>query len=306
MLAKVVMYLALSFLFVFYPGRNDFLRYYSLDAYAFQELARFSYRLEPRPRLSPIPDPLSLPQITAESYLVMDLDSFTPIIAKAPRRKMFPASTVKLATALLAYDHYDLEKVLKVNKVITQEVRMGLKKNERISVLNLLYGTLIYSANDAAYTLAENYPGGVGAFVEEMNRLARRLNMRDTSFQNPIGFDHREQYTTAQDLALLAREFIKNHILLTITSTKSITVSDVDYENFHYLQSSNELLGEVPHLGGLKTGTTEQAGQNLISFYKFRNKPLAIIVLKSSDRFGDTRQLINLIETGLGYEEVSL
>lgn len=257
--------------------------------------------------------PSSLPQlltafdpqtVMAESFLVMDLSSFTPIINHKSQQKMYPASLVKLATALVGFEHYSLEQVLKVNKVINEELKMGLVKNERISTINLLYGILVYSANDAAYTLAENYPGGVKEFVKAMNQLAIRLKMKNTVFTNPIGFDHPKQITTAYDLAILSKEFIKNPILLNIASTKAITVADADYEHFHYLNSINELLGEIPHLGGLKTGTTDNAGQNLISFYRLNQKPLLIVVLKSQDRFVDTRSIIDFLNQNLVYNKI--
>jgi D-alanyl-D-alanine carboxypeptidase len=181
---------------------------------------------------------------------------------------------------------------------------MGLVSRERINVLNLLYGTLLNSANDAAYTLAENDPGGVSSFVDKMNHLVSSYGLKQTHFANPIGFDDSAQYTTAYDLALLSKEFIKNKILTTITSTKSIVVTDADFSYFHSLNNINELLGEIPHLGGLKTGTTPQAGQNLITYYQFAGHPIIIVLLKSEDRFTDTREIINAIDNQLHYQDV--
>ena len=89
--------------------------------------------------------------------------------------------------------------------------------------------------------------------------------------------------------------------MLNITSTKYISVTDADYTRFHYLTNLNELVGEIPHLGGLKTGTTDLAGQNLISYYTLGKKQLVIVVLKSEDRFTDTRTLIELIDNNLKY-----
>jgi D-alanyl-D-alanine carboxypeptidase (penicillin-binding protein 5/6) len=290
---KVSLYLFCCFFFIFYSGNSATAK----DPKLYVEETTINFKPHPIPILNP-----SIPlYVTAESYLVLDLDSFTPILSKNINKKMFPASTVKLATALVAYNTYSLDKVLTVGKVISEESKMGLVKNEKISTLSLLYGTLVYSANDAAYTLAENYPEGKEAFVKEMNNLAYTTGMKNTFFTNSIGFDNPNQYTTAKDLALLSREFIKHKLLLNITSTKSITVSDVNFEHFHHLYNSNQLLGEIAHIGGLKTGTTEQAGQNLISFYRYKNKPIIIIILKSTDRFNDAIQLINLINSDLRY-----
>jgi serine-type D-Ala-D-Ala carboxypeptidase (penicillin-binding protein 5/6) len=294
---KISLFLFCCLFFIYYSGNNNILGLPNEKTEAYIEEPAFNFKPHPIPFLNST----NLPFITAESYLVLDLNSFTPIISKNINKRMFPASTVKLATALVAYNTYSLDKVLTVNKVINEESKMGLVKNEKISALSLLYGTLVYSANDAAYTLAENYPEGEVAFIKAMNNLAKKIGMKNTFFTNSIGFDNSNQYTTAKDLALLSREFIKHKILLNITSTKSITVSDEDFQYFHHLYSSNQLLGEIAHIGGLKTGTTEQAGQNLISFYRYKNKPIIIILLKSSDRFNDAIQLINVINSGLSY-----
>ena len=298
---RLVLYGFLTLFWLLYPGETQLLQKADLNLQAFAKKDNLDFVPQKLPKLL---NPIDQQQIMAESFLVMDLSSFTPVVTIKDKQKMYPASLVKLATAIVSYEHYSLEEILTVKKVINEELKMDLVKNERISALNLLYGILVYSANDAAYTLAENYPGGVKSFVEQMNLLARRLKMDDTFFVNPIGFDAANQYTTAYDLAILSREFVNNPVLLNIASTKSITVSDADFEHFHYLSSINELLGEIPHLGGLKTGTTDNAGQNLISFYRFQKKPLIIVVLKSQDRFVDTRAIIDHLNNNLIYQEI--
>jgi len=295
------LYIFLTLFWLFYPGETLFLAQANTNSQAFIKTKTLEFKPESLPQLLTSFDSQT---VMAESFLVMDLSSLTPIITRNSRQIMYPASLVKLATALVSFEHYSLEQILKVNRVINEELKMGLVKGEKISTINLLYGILVYSANDAAYTLAENYPGGVKEFVKAMNQLAIRLKMKNTVFTNPIGFDHPSQVTTAYDLAILSREFIKNPILLNIASTKAITVSDADYEHFHYLNSINQLLGEIPHLGGLKTGTTDNAGQNLISFYRLNQKPLLIVVLKSQDRFIDTRNIIDFLNQNLVYKKI--
>lgn len=281
-----------------YPGQQIVLHWFLKSPGAFQVAAISSYLPEGVPFLQS--DQLTKP-ISAQAYAVYDLNSFTPIITYHDEQTMMPASTVKLATALVAYTHYPLDQIVTIKSTISEETKMDLVSGERMSVLNLLYGTLMYSANDGAYALAEHFPGGVSSFVNEMNTLAQNLHMNNTHFVNPIGFDDQKQVTTAHDLALLAREFIYHPFLLNITSTKYITVTDADYTRFHYLSNLNELIGEIPHLGGLKTGTTDLAGQNLISYYTIAGKQLVIIVLKSEDRFTDTRTLIELVDNNLKY-----
>jgi len=298
---RLLLYGLLSFAFLIYPGRNTLLKEAAQNPEAFTPRKTLNFQPQPLPQLK---QPFQPEFFTSPAYLVMDLSSFTPVLSRNARQKMFPASLVKLATALVSYKTYGLDKILTVKKVIPDELSMGLVPGERLTSLNLLYGILVYSANDAAYTLAENYTGGVKKFVSEMNKLAQKLKMTETNFANPIGFDNPTQYSTAFDLALLSREFLAHPFLLNLTSTKAITVSDVAFEHLHYLTNINELLGEIPHLGGLKTGTTESAGQNLISFYRLNNRPLLIVLLKSEDRFNDTRLLINYLTENLIYREI--
>ena len=129
-----------------------------------------------------------------------------------------------------------------------------------------------------------------------MNAKAEELGMKSSHFKNPIGIDDGEQLTTAYDLSLAARELLKNSYLAKFVSTKDITISDVDYKYFHKLSNVNELLGKVVGIGGLKTGYTELAGQNLVSFYKKGGNQYVIVVLKSADRFMDTQNLTQWID----------
>ncbi|HLL60376.1 MAG TPA: hypothetical protein VK338_01545, partial [Candidatus Nitrosocosmicus sp.] len=155
--------------------------------------------------------------------------------------------------------------------------------------------------NDAAYVIADKYPGGYDVFIQQMNKRAEELHMKNSSFINPAGLDAGGQYSSPYDLALAGRELLKNKELSKIVSTKSITVSDVDFTYFHPLTNVNKLLGEIPGVGGLKTGYTEDAGQNLISFYKKNNHQFLIVILKSDDRFIDTRAIINWIDTNIKF-----
>ncbi len=176
---------------------------------------------------------------------------------------------------------------------------MGLVVGERITVENLFYGMLVYSGNDAAYVLADNY--GYSKFIKLMNEKVKALRMSNSHFTTPNGLDAPNQYTTPYDLALAARELLKNPYLAKIASTKEITVSDVDFKYFHQLNNVNELLGEIAGVGGLKTGYTEEAGENLVSYYKTDGHKYIIVVLKSQHRFQDTKNIIAWIDANVLY-----
>jgi D-alanyl-D-alanine carboxypeptidase (penicillin-binding protein 5/6) len=238
---------------------------------------------------------VSPPRLSAAGILIIDLPSNITLLNKAAGEKFPPASTTKLITALVSLDKYKPDDVFTVKTVISEGRVMDLVSGEKLTLESLLYGALAHSANDAAYAIAENYPGGVEAFVAAMNNKAKSLHLDNSHFTNPIGFDDPGHYTTAYDLAKLAKVALSDKILAKIFSTKSITVSDVDFTYFHELKNVNELLGKVPGVAGVKTGFTENGGEILISEVKKYGKSILLVVLKSNDRFGDTEKLIDWV-----------
>jgi len=285
-----------TLLFLFYPGDSY---YFHLFAYNRDLINKTTSAI--KLNINPIPY-LKLPyfpEISAEGIYVVDLPSFTPIFSRNENEKLFPASTTKIITALVTYDVYKPDQVITVKRTIDDGQVMGLVIGEKITVENILYGMLVHSGNDAAYILAENY--GYEKFVNLMNKKAQSLSMKNSYFSNPNGLDSGTQHSTAFDLALAARELLKNPYLSKIVSTKEITISDVDFKYFHRLENVNKLLGEIQGLGGLKTGYTENAGENLVSFYKKNGHQYVVVILKSLDRFNDTRNIIKWIEENVDY-----
>ena len=235
------------------------------------------------------------PFLTAESVVIKDLNSGVNIFSKAEKKVLFPASTTKVMTALIILEKYGLDDIFTVKTVVSEGRKMNLIKGEELTVESLLYGALVHSANDAAYALAENYPGGVDAFVEAMNRKSESLGLKDTNFTNPVGFDDPRHYTTAEDLVNLSVYALKNKTFDKIVSTKAITVSDVSFTYFHELTSVYQLLGKIAGISGVKTGYTENAGEILISTVRKNGNTVLFAVLKSLDRFGETVLLIDWV-----------
>ncbi len=289
-----------SLLFLFYPGDSDYFHLFAYNRSLFTQtqlaqnlqIKAFPYLIYP-----------SSPLLTAEGVYIVDLTTFTPIYARNAKVRFLPASTAKIITALVAYDIYKPEKVLTIQTPLEDGQVMGLVPGEKITVENLLYGTLVQSGNDAAFALADSY--GQSKFVELMNKKAQELKMVDSHFSNPAGLDQNSQYTTAYDLALAGRELLKNPHLSKIVSTKEIIISDVDFKNFHTLTNVNKLLGEIQGIGGLKTGYTEEAGENLVSLYKRSDgHEFILVILKSLDRFEDTTNAVDWINTNIVYNRL--
>jgi serine-type D-Ala-D-Ala carboxypeptidase (penicillin-binding protein 5/6) len=291
-----LLFIFFTLLFFFYPGDSY---YFHLFAYNREAISKTTPALKLKINSIPYLKLPYYPEVTAEAIYLVDLPSFTPVLSRNENLKLFPASTTKILTALVAYDIYKPDQVITVKRTILDGQVMELVVGEKITVENILYGTLIYSGNDAAYVLADNY--GYDKFIVLMNKKAKALGMKNSYFVNPNGLDSESQYSTAFDLSLAARELLKNPYLSKIVSIKEITISDVDFKYFHQLTNVNKLLGEIQGLGGLKTGYTENAGENLVSFYKKSGHQFVIVILKSQDRFNDTRNIVRWIDENIGY-----
>ena len=295
-LKLVVLFAFYTLLFLFYPGDSYYFHIFAYNRQLFnQQAQKTDIKINPIPYLKYS----YYPEISAEGVYVVDLPSFTPIMKRNEHEHLFPASTTKIITALVAYDVYKPDEIITVKQTISEGQIMGLVQNEKITVENLLYGVLVYSGNDAAYVLADNY--GEQKFLDLMNKKALSLNMKDSHFTNPAGFDDNSQLSSPFDLALAARELLKNKFLSKIVSIKEITISDVDFKYFHKLSNVNQLLGEIQGIGGLKTGYTENAGENLVSFYKKNSHQFIIVILRSQDRFEDTKKIVKWIEENVDY-----
>ena len=235
------------------------------------------------------------PMFSAQAVLVEDLDSGAVLYEKNSNTPFLPASTTKIITALVAMDSYPLDEILVVGNVDVDGQKMRLVPGERISVENLLYGLLIYSANDAAEVLAQNYSGGRIAFINAMNLKASEFGLTDTFFENPTGFDGTNQKTTARDLIKTSKVAMQRSFFRKIVGTKEIVVESENGEIVHHLVNINKLVGEVDGVLGVKTGWTENARENLVTYVERGEKKVMVVVLGSQDRFGETKTLIDWI-----------
>lgn len=246
----------------------------------------------------------SFPVLSAQGVLAVDLESGVSLYDKNSDKNLLPASTTKIVTALTALDYFKLDDVLTVPPSTVDGHRMGLIAGEKMSFKDLLYALLVYSANDAAETIAANYPGGQIAFVNAMNNKAEALHMNNSHFQNPIGLDWDTQVTTARDLVRASEVAMRNPVFAQVVSTQEVSMKDVSGKYSYNLKNINELLGSVPGVLGVKTGWTENARENLVTYLVRDNHKVMIAVLGSQDRFGETKELINWILANYEWQEV--
>lgn len=237
---------------------------------------------------------LDLPPISAKHLFIQNIDTGEVLVNRDADEELYPASTTKIVTGLVAMRYYSLQRVITVTRSYPEGQDVGFEPGEKITVENLLYALLIDSANDAAEILAENYPGGREGFVEAMNHLAKdELKLHHTNFLNPTGLDEDGHYSSAADLGRLAATAMKNPLFSRIVSTETTIVASTDATQTHVLSNTNELLGKVPGVLGIKTGFTDKAGESVITLVKRDKTTLVFVVMGSNDRFGDTRRLID-------------
>jgi D-alanyl-D-alanine carboxypeptidase len=235
------------------------------------------------------------PSISAMSALAVDLNTGKVLFEKDPELPVFPASTTKIMTALVALDTYPLSQVVTIDNVYIDGQKMGLTIGEQIKVEDLIYGLLVSSANDAAEVLADNYPGGRDVFIAAMNLKAKELGLTNTLFLNPSGLDSDGQLTTSSDLIRASAYAIKNPEFARIVATKTITVKSIDEKYVHNLKNINRLLGEVDGVLGIKTGYTEGARENLVTYIERDGRKIILAILGSKDRFGESKNIIEWI-----------
>jgi D-alanyl-D-alanine carboxypeptidase (penicillin-binding protein 5/6) len=290
-------------IFFFLPGQNI----YQTSYFPYQKPLVASVPLE-LPSPAPYPTNNSgvpSPSITAQAIIIKDLPSGVILFQKNQHLRLAPASITKVITALVALDWYKLDDVLTVRSKISEGRLMGLVPGDQLTFENLLYGILVHSGNDAAYTLADNYPGGLSKFVEAMNLRGNTLSLEDTNFTNPAGFEDPNHFSTARDIALFSEYALKNPTIARIISVPEVTVPDANFSKFFHLENVNQLLGKVPGVLGLKTGWTEEAGECLVTGVTKNNHKILIVVLNSQDRFGETEKLIDWVFTNFSWQAIA-
>lgn len=236
------------------------------------------------------------PLLKASSIASFDLDSNSYLYKKNISEKRPIASITKLMTVLIILEENELDELstVSINAASTEGSTMKLYAGEEITVENLLYGTLINSANDGAVALAEHNAGSVDDFVLKMNLKAKSLGMKNTKFTNPTGLDYKNAYSTVEDIIILAKNIYKYPIVQKIVAQKEIQVNSSKGNHKHLLTNTNELLSSYLKVKGLKTGRTDEAGLCLVTIAENNNNnEIITVILNSPDRFQESKALID-------------
>jgi D-alanyl-D-alanine carboxypeptidase (penicillin-binding protein 5/6) len=236
----------------------------------------------------------------AEAAIVVDALDGTVMFAKRPDQERSIASTTKLMTALLALEEADPDEVFTAPayNAMPAESRINLREGERMTVQDLLEALLLESANDAAVDLAENIAGSREAFVDQMNERAEELGLEHTSYANPIGLDQDGNYSSARDLAALARTLLRNERFARIVDMPSATLESGSHQRV--VQNRNDLVGTYPWVDGVKTGYTLNAGNVLVgAAARGRRARVVSVVLGEPTEAARDADTLTLLRWGL-------
>ena len=245
--------------------------------------------------------------INARSCVVLDRISKNILFGKNEYNKVKMASTTKIMTATIILENCNLEKTVTVSKKAarTGGSRLGLKENDKITIKDLLYGLLLVSGNDAAVCLAESCSGSVLEFAILMNKKASELGLTNTHFETPHGLDSDNHYTTAYELALLTDYALNNSTFLKIVGTKNYTININGYPKT--LTNTNELLGNLNGVYGVKTGFTNGANRCLVTSCKRNDMDIICVVLgcdTKNFRSSDSKKLIEYSFSNFEYVNI--
>ena len=230
------------------------------------------------------------PTLSASSAVLMDRESGRVLYEKNAREQRSIASITKLMTALVAVElHPDLSATVTIRREWTgaEGSSMYLRPGEEVTLEALLYGLLLSSGNDAALAVAGYCGGDVESFVAQMNKKAAQLGMNDTHFANPSGLDDPDHYSTAYDMAILARAVLEREELRAIVSTRSIHIAG------RSLTNHNKLLWRYEGCTGLKTGYTDEAGRTLVSSALREGQELIAVTLNAPNDWADHAALFD-------------
>ncbi|MDD5559576.1 MAG: D-alanyl-D-alanine carboxypeptidase [Candidatus Methylomirabilis sp.] len=246
-------------------------------------------------------------QLSAASAILMDADTGAILFARHHMEQRSPASTTKIMTALLILEEGRLD-----DKVVISEraaavtgTGLGLRRGQRVVLRDLLWAILLKSANDAALAAAEHVGGSEEGFVEKMNAKANSLGMQGTHFANPHGLDNPDHYSTAHDLAILARQALRNPTFARMVQTREARLAILTGRNGKVvkrkeLRTHNQLLGQFFGADGVKTGYTERAGRCLVASATRGDHRLIAVLLNDSRRWAEAAALLEYGFAALG------
>lgn len=232
------------------------------------------------------------PRVSCHACVLVD-DVGRVLFARRADTPFPNASTTKMVTALLVMELAELDETVVISEYAARTGGGGLDlvAQDRYVVRDLLYALLLTSSNDAAVALAEHSLGSEGAFVAAMNRFVRALGARSTHFESPHGLDLPGHRSTANDLATIASELLRDPVLARIVATRRARIAGP--RGSEVVENRNSLLGRYPGAIGVKTGYTSQAGDVLVAAAQREGRRVIAVAMRSEDAAVDSARLLD-------------
>ena len=235
-------------------------------------------------------------KLNSKIGLIFDRNSKTILYEKNGLKQVPMASTTKIMTAIVVLENANLDDIVTISKKAagTGGSRLGLKTNDKITVHDLLYGLMLKSGNDAAFALAEHVGGGIDGFAELMNKKASEMGLVNSHFVTPHGLDQEKHYTTAYELACMADYALNIPKFREIVGSKKYNITINARSSL--IGNTNELLGNLYGVYGVKTGFTNGAGRCLVTACKRDDIDIITVVLSANTKKERTLDSVKLIE----------
>ena len=255
------------------------------------------------PPLVFLPEYRQGPPVYAAAAILIEAKSGAVLFAKNADQRRAPASTTKMMTAIVALEKGNLDQIVRVSPRAagTPGSSIYLRAGERISIRELLKGMMLQSGNDGSMAVAEGISGRMESFVALMNSKAKEIGALNTNFQNPHGLRAPSHYTTALDLALIARYGLAMPQFAGLVKQKTAIVNWDEQSRELGVSNTNRLLWSLEGADGVKTGTTNEAGHCLVASATRDGKQLIAVVLNSGSRWNDCSKLLEY-----GFREFSI
>lgn len=241
------------------------------------------------------PKAMAAPQLAAQAAILIEQSSGKVLWGQNQNQKMYPASTTKIMTAMLALENLQMTDKITLPADFSNvgETGLALRAGTTQTAEELLMAMMLYSANDAAQAIAIGTAGSEKAFVEMMNQRVSDLGLKNTHFANPHGLHNENHYTTAYDLSMIARAALDSEDFREIINTRKFTVKKLNGEEDYQVYNRNDLLSQYDIADGVKTGYTRQAGNTFVGSATKDGMQLVAVVLNSTDIYGDAKALLN-------------
>lgn len=223
---------------------------------------------------------------SAKAICLYDVDARQMVYGYNENIRMLPASITKIVTAITALELGNPEDVVTVDQKSagTEGSSLYLRAGEKITLINLIYGMMLHSGNDAANAIATHF--GYEEFVEQMNETVKRADATDSHFENPSGLDGENHRVTALDMAKITAYAMKNPLFCQIVATKQTSIVSEDGYT-RWLKNHNKLLWMYENTKGVKTGYTKKAGRTLVSSASDGETNLICVTLNDADDWND-------------------